>query len=439
MSVGKRSTTERKGDGAARKSRSTPTKAASGAAGRARGRKSGRSAPIAVPHAEADAVDTQSPRRIIVVGSAMSDTIAFAEDGLVERAEMKLSPSAFLLLEEGRKYPAEAISSHVGGGGANVAICAARLGWGSALISVVGDDLNGRTILDRLAENGVDAARVRRDPDVATGVSVMIGAGHQSAATLVHRGASEHLRLEDIKDSDFAGASLVYIAPLSSASADCLPALVEHGAWAGAMVAVSPGLRQLRNRSAGLLGALANVDLLILDPKELTLLALILIAKGEVGAPEEGVAISEAVDHHSRMRLLHTAIGEGAQHASFRDLMAAIHRLGPRMIAVTDGRRGAYLSMIERGRSRAVVSSRLLFQAAVQVETMRGASGADDAYGATLACCLAEGAEPEEAMRRAALNAASVVGCVNTTDGQMPREQLDAAIAEAQIEPVVAL
>jgi ribokinase len=77
--------------------------------------------------------------RILVVGSTMIDLVAFA-DRLPEAGET-LVGTRFL--------------QGFGGKGANQAVAAARFGAAVAMVNAVGDDPNGRAIIENLADQGV--------------------------------------------------------------------------------------------------------------------------------------------------------------------------------------------------------------------------------------------------------------------------------------------
>lgn len=61
-----------------------------------------------------------------------------------------------------------------GGSGRSIAENLARLGVRVALLSVVGDDMVGRGLLEQTARAGVDVSRVIRSPDHATGTNLAI-------------------------------------------------------------------------------------------------------------------------------------------------------------------------------------------------------------------------------------------------------------------------
>ena len=97
---------------------------------------------------------------------------------------------------------------------------------------------------------------------------------------------------------------------------------------------------------------------------------------------------------------------------------AALEQLGPRYIAVTDGRHGAFLATHDR----------ILFCPALATE-VAGTAGAGDAFNATFTAWLAIGRSPEEALRAAAINAASVVGHIDTQTGLLTRDAIETGLA----------
>ncbi|MEO1293034.1 MAG: carbohydrate kinase family protein [Pseudomonadota bacterium] len=345
-----------------------------------------------------------------VIGSSMIDIIALVAPENIERVTMQNGGVSYLLLEQGRKVPAEGIETHVGGGGCNVSVSLARRGWQVRLLSKTGDDLNASAVRAHLSRNGVDTRSMLNDARLATGVSVMVSAHDRNAALFVHRGANEHLAIADITDSPFRSVDLVYIAPLSSGSADCFSALVEHGCWAGAMVAANPGIRQLTSRTEAFFGALGNLDLLSLNTVEAAALVPGLLARGATRVKPPLIA-----DPPLRLRL---GLSFGGHDMSLFDFFDALHGHGPDWVLLTDGAEGAYLSGPQG----------VMFCPAVPSD-VAGTAGAGDAFCSTLASELAVGLGAERALLRASLNAASVVSKVNTTDGL-----LDAAEIEERAE-----
>jgi len=65
-----------------------------------------------------------------------------------------------------------------GGKGANQAVAAARMGAAVSMIGAVGDDANGRTMLDALTTEGIDASGVRPADGAPTGAALITVSEH---------------------------------------------------------------------------------------------------------------------------------------------------------------------------------------------------------------------------------------------------------------------
>ncbi len=261
-----------------------------------------------------------------------------------------------------------------------------------------------------LDANGVGHAHLVTAPGKATGIGVMIASHDRNASIFVHRGANELLRLGDVPGEVFAARALVYVGPLSGGSADCFPALVRRGREAGAMVAANPGIRQLTSRTAAVIAALPNVDLLSINRVEAEALVPAFAARDEGPDPLPPTGAPP---------LLKRGLTFGGFDMGLRRFMNAVREAGVRWIVVTDGTDGSYLAGPEG----------MIWHPALPAR-VAGTAGAGDAYTSTLAAALAEGLAPEVAMRQAAINAASVVGAIDTTSGLLTREALEARCRE---------
>ena len=343
-------------------------------------------------------------------GSAMIDTICIVAAENIERMTFTNEGKSFLMVEAGRKVVAESITTHVGGGACNTAVSLARRGWQAAVLAKTGDDRRGETVREHLAANGVATDRMITEAGLATGTAVMVASHDRNASIFVHRGANETLAPCDLPAEVFAGIDLVYVAPLSSQSADCFPDLVARAKAGGTMVAANPGIRQLTSRTAPLVEALAHVDLLSINRVEAEALVPAFAARpGGVDAPPPEGAPA----------LLRQGLGFGGFEIGLMRFLAAVRAAGPRWVLVTDGTGGAYLASPEG----------VFWRPALPV-TVQGTAGAGDSYTSTLAAALTEGIAPDEAMLQAAMNAAAVVGGLDTTSGLMTPEAMVARRGE---------
>ncbi len=155
-----------------------------------------------------------------------------------------------------------------GGKGANQAVAAARLGHAVKMIGRVGNDAFGETLLATVAKDGVDITHVRRDPQAATGVALIIVEEQGDNAIVVAPGANARLTPQDIHAAEeiFKGASVLLLqleCPLS-AVAHAIQLARQHQV----RVVLNPAPAQTLEAEL-----LERVDYLIPNQTELALLA----------------------------------------------------------------------------------------------------------------------------------------------------------------------
>jgi len=350
--------------------------------------------------------------KALTVGGAMIDTIAIIASDRIERMRMTNADNAFLLLEEGRKTETLEISTHVGGGAVNAAVAMARLGLDVGTLVKLGKDARAETLLAHLLHEGVSTRWAMRDGRAPTGASVLISSHDRNAAIFTFRGANTLLEESDLRREAFA-VDLVYVASLSNASADAFPAIVERAKGHGALVATNPGVRQLSSRGGAFQETLRHIDILAINCSEADALVPLLTRYGE-GARSPSVLPGDVLP-----RLATRGFIGGGHEMGLIDFFAGLRRLGPRYVVVTDGRDGAFLG----------ASDAILYCPVLDTK-VAGTAGAGDAFNATFTACVAMGRLPEDAMRAAVINSASVVNYVNTQSGLLSMADIDRRSAE---------
>jgi len=121
--------------------------------------------------------------RIVVIGSVNTD--------LVVRGPCIPSP--------GETVTGGSYLRAQGGKGANQAVSAARAGADVTFIARVGDDELGHDAIESLRDEGIDVGHVRRDPDQATGVALIMVDEEGENAISVAPGANAHLSADDVE------------------------------------------------------------------------------------------------------------------------------------------------------------------------------------------------------------------------------------------------
>jgi ribokinase len=353
--------------------------------------------------------------KALTIGGAMIDTIAIIASDRIERMSMMNADNSFLLLEEGRKTEAREISTHVGGGAVNAAVAMARLGLDVAAFVKLGKDARAETVLARLMEEGVSTRWAMRDGRAPTGASVLISSHDRNAAIFTFRGANTLLEVADLRSEAFA-ADVVYVSSLSNESADAFPTIVEAAKAKGALVATNPGVRQLSSRGGVFQESLARIDILAVNSSEADALVPGLVAR--FGESSKGLA---AKPGEQLPRLAVRGFSGGGHEMGLVAFFGAMRELGSRYVLVTDGRHGAFLGTADAILHCPVVETKVA-----------GTAGAGDAFSATFTARVAMGRPADEALRAAAINAASVVTHVDTQTGLLSLQEIEKRLTETK-------
>ena len=329
----------------------------------------------------------------------MVDIIAVLKSESVEKISLSNADSQFLLIEPGRKVEAESITSHIGGGAMNTAVCFSRLGCEAVPMVKVGDDSSRDSVIAQCEHNELSKAGILTHASAPTGSAVLIASHEKNAAIFTQRGANTTLSSADV-DMVPVSPDLVHAGPLSGNSAAALPAISQMARRAGAFFSSNPGIRQITMRANSVLTAAADMALLSLNHVEASALIPCLSALHETlewGDPKGNEPVLDS----------------GGGPVPLKRFFDILHTTGAENIVVTFGSDGAWFSN----------GSELFHQPIIETD-VASTAGAGDSFVSTLAWAIKSGNKPDTALSLAAHNASSVVSHVNTTDGLLNREKL---------------
>lgn len=358
--------------------------------------------------------------RALTIGSAMIDIIVLVDSRNVERMTMTNENASFLLLEQGAKVEAHEISSHCGGGAVNTSVALKRLGADVSALAKTGRDGNAGRVREFLEAQGVGTGRLLDTDELATGQAVMVSSHDRNATIFTHRGANGLIRPSDLPASLFKGLDFVYVSGLSNRSSDCFPGLMKAAIGSGAFVASNPGIRQITSRTDALLSSLSGLGLMSVNRKEANALVPAMSARA-AGRKARKARGAKEKDVPRLLRIGLSFGGFDMGLVEFVDTLMAT--TGLKRLVITDGAEGAMLA-----------DAKGLHHCPVLKVEVRGTAGAGDAFSSTLAFMLASGAEPQDALRAASINAASVVTHADTTEGLLDLGTLKARASDARQE-----
>lgn len=203
-----------------------------------------------VPAEDLDAVTRASDLDLLILGDCNPDLV------LTDAALEPAFGQAERLVEDARLT--------VGGSGSIMACAAARLGLRTAIAAAVGDDLFGRFMLDALRERGVDTSAIVVDPELRTGLTVIL-ARPGDRAILTFPGAISALRPEQVDRALLARARHVHVASffLQDALAAGLAPLLASVREQGGSTSLDPNWDPREGWGGGLHELLPGLDVLL--------------------------------------------------------------------------------------------------------------------------------------------------------------------------------
>ena len=352
--------------------------------------------------------------KALTIGGATIDTIAIIDSDRIERMAMSNADRSFLLLEEGGKTEAQEISIHCGGGGVNAAVAMSRLGLDVSTLVKLGTDARADQLMSRLTAEGVSTRWVHRDRRAPTGSSVLVSSHDSNAAIFTFRGANTLMESADLTEEAFA-ADVVYVANLSNKSAEVFPDVLKFAKKNGAIVATNPGTRQLSAYVKSFEDNIQLIDILTINRHEAETLLPSLVASVGEGGPALPV-----IDGQAQPALAARGLTGGGFDMSLSRFFGTLTEKGIKHVVLTDGSRGAFVATADE----------ILYCPACKCSVV-GTAGAGDAFAATYTAYVAMGRPDDQALQAATINAASVVGHVDTQTGLMQSDDLEAALREA--------
>lgn len=308
--------------------------------------------------------------QIVTIGGATADIMFYSGEGeLINTGN--LTKQKLLAFEYGAKILANQLYHTYGGGAANTAIAFAKLGLRTACICRVGNDANGKKIIENLKNNRVDTGLIGLDSKNATGFSMILTVNNAAKEHIVfaYRGANNWLSLKDffpykIKTDWFYISSL----PKNSWEGIIKTLLNQksHLAW-------NPGNQQLAEISK-IKKYLPKIQLLLLNR-------------------------DEALEFRKLKEI--------------KDLIKYIRQLGPKIVVITDGKNGAY---VYDGKKYYFMKAR----SSKNIDTV----GVGDAFSSGFIAALIYGKNIKDGLRWGINNSASVVAKIGAQNGLLNLRQI---------------
>ena len=322
-----------------------------------------------------------TPYDFIAIGDTVTDAFIRLKDASVhcdidrERCQICMRFKDKIPYEEVYIVPAV-------GNSANAAVAASRLGLKTGLVSNVGEDYFGKECLDALAKNNVGTEFVTIHKGEKTNYHYVLW--YEDDRTILVKHELYEYALPDIGEPTW-----VYFSSLGGNSLRLHQKVEEYlAAHSSIKLAFQPGTFQMKMGIEALKGIYERTEVFICNKEE-------------------------------AQRIL------GTQEEEIKKLLAMMREKGPRIVAITDGVKGAYAS--DGG-------STWFMPPYPDPKPPYERTGAGDAFSSTFVVALAFGKSVEESLRWAPINSMSVVQYVGAQEGLLTRPKLEEYLKNAPLD-----
>lgn len=202
---------------------------------------------------------------VIAIGSSTRDIFMKSEQEKV--VDDKDFPSGkALCLGFGSKVEIKKIVFTTGGGGANAAVTFGRQGLSTACIGVVGNDFNGRELLDYLGAEGVDTKYFQKHTDDYTAYSVILVSGTGERTILSYKGEGQHFNVNRVPFAELR-TKWLYLDSLGG-HFDLLEGAVKWAVANEVKLATNPGGKELAHGLGKLKPLLKHFSVVMMNQEE---------------------------------------------------------------------------------------------------------------------------------------------------------------------------
>ncbi len=283
--------------------------------------------------------------------------------------------NAKLCLDFGTKIPYEAVYELPAvGNSANASVAAARLGLSSALITNIGDDMYADKCITHLKDDNVSIEYIVRHEGKKTNYHYVLWFQDERTILIKHEAYTYNL------PAHFAAPKWMYLSSFAEEAENFHDTITDYlQKHPSVKLAFQPGTYQLKLGLDRLKSLYARTEVFVCNVEE---------AQGLLGDTTSPVP----------------------------DLLKSIHVRGPKIVVITDGKRGAY--MLAEGKS-------YFMPPYPDAKPPLERTGAGDSFASTFVSALALGLTPLGAIMWAPVNSASVVQYVGAQKGLLTREELE--------------
>lgn len=301
---------------------------------------------------------------LITIGDSTIDTFLIIDENIIE-CDLKKEQKK-ICFNYADKIPIKKSDQSVGGNAANVAVGATKLGLKTSILTELGDDVGGQTIVDELKNTNVDTKLVKINKNSETNYAVVLN--YKSERTILSYHTKRNYTLPKLPKTKW-----IYYTSLGQNFGKLQTKLLSYlEKNPNIKLAINPGSYQLQQGIKEIKEILPQTDLLFLNK-------------------EEAVKIL-------------------GKKISIKPALKAFIKMGVKKIAITDGTNGSYASD----------GSNYYFMTTYPIKPI-AKTGAGDAYTSGFLVATILEKRTEQAMQWGTANSAGVIQKVGAHKGLLTK------------------
>lgn len=341
---------------------------------------------------------------ILTFGSVTLDVLLKLQAGeSITLSECRNEASMTLPL--GDKIPIQDALMLCGGGASNSATGFTKLGFSTAAVGVIGDDVNSHFVLDILKQQQINTDYLITEPGQSCSLSVILSDWTGGRTVLHKRLISEHFTsaiIDGLPDSQ-----AFYIGHLQQNANEILHALAAKYTDEERLIGWNPGKTQFQHGFDEYRDVFPLVDMLILNAEE---------ARDFTGLPFDVLSVEEAKPEHYGEPVVGDYVTKPVTCITdVRRLADKFLQAGVEIVCITDGCRGA---QIFDGKHH-------YWAPPIDVE-VTDSLGAGDAFSVGLISAKLHGKDLATQILWGSLSSASVIQHYGAQAGQLLLDQMPA-------------
>lgn len=356
-------------------------------------------------------------KKVLTIGSGTQDIFIEHESTEFMSLATKKATIQYALFESGEKIEVKNISYYTGGGSTNSAISFKRLGFDSSCFCQIGDDIAGKSILEKLKKEKVNIKNIVKCKKHQSGTSYIVSSLHGERTIFAYRGANAFVTKKQIPFDEIKKQDFIYITSLSHDSAKLLPNIAKLAKENKVGVAINPGISQLTKGTLILKKSLKYIDTFILNGTEAKQFMIALIETDEnykklLESSRENTTKCEEKDPC----LIENPIIYENINFSIYKFFKEVLKMGPKTVVITNGANGVYVA----------TKKEILFHPSIKTNVV-DAVGAGDSFGSCFVASLNLKLKLEDALRFGIINSSSVISKVSAKAGLLTMAKIKQA------------